>query len=933
MRFLALVSLALVAWACGRRGAESTLPTDWMIAEHGEATLSADGRLEPLIVSTEPALIACVSAPPATDTSQWQAIVSYSEALETATWTAPERRMAGTVCFAAPPLKLLPQRSLELCLQLRDGYSGRQLATRCKALRVLGESLLYRTLRRDMVAVLGAVQPSAENTRVPALRALEERAKDSGFPFLAFRLRMIAAFYLRREGGVEQTREAERLLSELPAWITQPEASSWAAQAAVERSTLALKASRLEDAWTEAKEAERHFLRVASPKAFSAANKQAEILARVGALTEARHRLRAALDECQNSPCEPLLLPSAESTLAWWIAQDPTATPEEIESALAILANALAADWPTVDEQLEKANLYINRAVLEVRAGDSPEESLDQVQALIGNAQSARARELTTWAILLAATQTLEAGSAATASNLALEVAASTEIPRVAAWAWSLAARASRVLGRSAEAAAAFERALDLHQYSSSHRLGLEIPLGPGRRADDYYRAARLAIERDRPDAGWQMLQRLDEAGLHHGDGRNCSDSETDSRVRRESLLHQLVALDRPAAAPRRAQREPIRRAVLAELQEMARTGCGWQRPPNSAPEPQLRAFFLDGEIFLLARSSQGVIALERRTAVDHSLLSQLSAGAGIAELDDDAWVELTEPLARALVPSSLRTVGRQTLVAMYGPLQAVPLAALPLAGWSREQPLWFGDTTTIVTRVVGAPPHELPTAGAARQPLFVIDPSANLPNASRAADLYAQLFPAATIVRRADATRRRILERVGDANWLHVGAHGRYDPAFPELSSLVTADGELSAADLIDHIDQLVMANLSACHSGRWPITADSGRYGLAGSLSRQGVPWVVASRTTLGDRLASAFNSSFYRSLAGGASVPTAYNSAMHQVRTSFPASEWSAILLLGTADDARGGQTSKLLIPKRKEPAGAPVSGALAPAGAGR
>lgn len=933
MRLLALVSLALVASACGRHGAESTLPTDWVIAEHEEATLSADGGLEPLIVSSEPALIACVSAPPTTDTSQWQAIVSYSDALEAASWTAPERRMAGTVCFAAPPLELLPQRSLELCLQLRDSYSGRQLAPRCKALRALGKSLLYRALRRDMATVLGAIQPSAENTRVPALRALEERSKDSGFPFLAFRLRMIAAFYLRREGGAEPTREAERLLKELPAWITQPEASSWAAQAAVERSTLALKGSRLEEAWTEAKEAERHFLRVASPKAFSAANKQAEILARVGAITEARHRLSTALDQCESSPCEPLLLPSAKSTLAWWIAQDPTATPKEIQSALAILANALAADWPAVDEQLEKANLYINRAVLEVRAGDSPEASLSQVQLLIGNSQSARARELATWATLLAATRTLEAGSTAAASTAALEVAASTETPRVAAWAWSLAARASRARGRPAEAAAAFERALDLHQHSSSRQLGLEIPLGPGRRANDYYRTARLAIERGRPDAAWQMLQRLDEAGLYRRGSGNCSDNETDSRLRRERLLHQLVALDRPAAAPRRAQREPIRRAVLAELQEMARTGCGWQRPPNSAPEPQLRAFFLNGEVFLLARSSQGVIALARRTAVDRSLLAQLSAGADVAELDDDAWVELTEPLARALVPSSPQTLGKQTLVAMYGPLQTVPLAALPLTGWSREQPLWFGDATTIVTRVVGAPPQEVATARTTRQPLFVIDPSANLPNANRAADLYAQLFPAATIVRRADATRHRILEEVAEANWLHVGAHGRYDPAFPELSSLVAADGELSAADLIDHIDQLVMANLSACHSGRWPITADSGRYGLAGALSRQGVPWVVASRTTLDDRLASAFNASFYRSLAGDASVPTAYSSAMHQVRTSFPASQWSALLLLGTEGDARGGQTTELLIPNRKEAAETPASGAPASAGAER
>lgn len=916
-----LVALTAVVLSC--RGLEPQEP--WVIAGHHEVTILPDGGLEPLILEPEAPLSACLQTAPTVDTSQWEASLRYSgsEGGEEV-FRGPERRMGQTLCFAAPPAPAVGPPKLELCGTLRDGYTGRERPLACREVGRLDDSASYHALRAEMTALLREASQLDTGELVHALGALERRAAAMRFPFLAVRLRAVAAFFLRRSGGDEARREATRLVTDLPPWIERPEASVWAAQTALERASLAMvDGTALRQAWADVKRAERHYLRTASPKTISAVMKQAEILARVGALEEARRRLRTALAECQETPCHGPLLPHAQSTLAWWIAQDPAASAIELAEASTILDGALAAGT-SEGEILELANLHVNRAIVDLRMGRLVGPALGEVRRLIGNQDGARARELLEWALLLEATQALRAQHPELALALARDVVAKTEAPRVAAWGWSLTGRSFRARGERMEAAAAFDRALGLHQHTSAATLGQEIPLGPSGRGEDYYRAARVAIERERPEDAWRILQRLDESTVENG-ATDCDDGHPVDSEHRQRLLRQLIALERPASAPRREQRRPLRRALLAELQELARSrgGCSPVAAAGPAPEPHYRAFALSDEVFLLVRHSGGVVALDRRTSLGVGELARILGVAGSAVIrSDEEWRLLVAPLARALAPTALGGLGAVTVFSLHGVLQGVPLMALPLPGDKGRDGGWLGDLTTAVVRAAGARVSAPEPLGKGA-PVFIVDPSANLAGAQRSSRIYGELFPRSTVLLGGEATRERALSMMATAEWLHVGAHGRYDPAFPELSSLVLADGDLLAADLAARAGHLAMANLSACYSGSWPVTADSGRYGLAGLLSRTGVPWIVASRSELPDSLATEFNLGFYRELARGAAVPAAFGAQMRRLRRRFPASEWSAIFLVGWEATDLGGQTAVEVIPERTEPPAVPPS----------
>jgi CHAT domain-containing protein len=102
----------------------------------------------------------------------------------------------------------------------------------------------------------------------------------------------------------------------------------------------------------------------------------------------------------------------------------------------------------------------------------------------------------------------------------------------------------------------------------------------------------------------------------------------------------------------------------------------------------------------------------------------------------------------------------------------------------------------------------------------------------------------------------------------------------------------------------QITFANLSGCRTGSWPITADRGRFGIAGLFARRGARWVVASRSPLNDQLAGQFNRIFYRELAQGQTVPQAYAQALAWVRQQVPAASWSSFFLLQGSEGGKIG-----------------------------
>jgi len=514
------------------------------------------------------------------------------------------------------------------------------------------------------------------------------------------------------------------------------------------------------------------------------------------------------------------------------------------------------------------------------------------------------------WLWIAEAVDALHRGDLDETLALCRRAARGADEARLAAWGLGCAARAERSSGRPEQAAATLERALLLHEVAADEPLGQIIALGPGRRADDTYRAARLSVELGRPEEAWATLSLLDAPGCASSAATRPDDGATTSAERRrETLRVELAALERPASGQRREQRESIRRGLKRSLQELSRSAADCAQREAISDSVDYRAVPLDDEILLLRQSRPGQPSAYRRTPFARTELiavtRRIEAALAERNVDDAKWRSLVAPLARALVPGP-HDLGRVTSFALHGVLQGVPLSALPVPG---ETDLWLADRTVVAYRPAGAVAASTRQRSSSAPPLFVVDPGANLSAGAELTRFYQRLFPGARVLHGSGATAAAVEQQLGGAGWLHVDAHARYDPAFPELSDLVLADGSIDAGRLAGETSSLALANLSACQSGRWPVTADSGRFGIAGLLARSGVPWVVGARSDLTDALAADFNRAFYDRLVAGSAIPDAYGAALADARRLHAASDWAALLLLQAEQGDSGGQSAAL------------------------
>jgi len=922
--------------ALGCRGADDEAARlelaspDWRLAGHYELVAGASpGELLPAALAPTDPLRACVESDRTADTSQWEGAVYAPGEATDRDFVPPIRRAGAVLCFATPEVEI-ESVSTSFCLSLRDRYTGHESELGCRPIRHVADPEEYLAFDRELKELLqghGAMTPPE---LIDALDDLGARIRTAGYPLLGLRIRLISVYFLRRDGGEEGRAKAWTRLTDLPSWLSEPGAESWLGETALERANVLMFQGRLRAAWKELREADRAYLLTAHEKRLGVVQRQGEILSRVGAPGEGISRLSSALADCATSPCLDSLQASARISLAWWLVQSPSASIEEVTAAARVLDADLEAESGDSDP-LEVANAAMNLALLEQRSGVDPRATLTRVRSAVSDRPGGRAEHLRDWAELVEATWELTVSPSGSLER-AMAVAGSTATPDVAAWAWSLVGRAQRRLGDLETAADAFARALTFHEFLAGSALEQAIPLGDSLEADDAYRSARVAVDRGEFEIAWETLSRLGKReGLRSAatDGSPCAEEQPERSERRRDLLQQLLELERPASKPRRAQREPIRRAVMTELQELARIPLGCAEA-TVVVEPRFRAFALADEVILLERSARGEVALARRSKI--SLEQIVAAAEKIAEgwtspmgetgeppMSDATWRQLVHPIAAALLPPQSEELEELTVFSLHGALQGIPLEALPLG--EADGTRWLSDVTTVLLDA-GPSLRSDRTAGpeGAEPYLFVVDPEGNLSGGARLASRLDELLPGAVVLERETATRERTLAAMPSSRWLHVGAHGEYDPAFPDLSSLRLADGKLLAFDLAESARHLLGANLSACHSGRWEWTAGGAGYGLAGMVSRLGVPWVIASRGPLADDLAFRLNEELYRSLGSGRSPATAYQEAMQEVREEFPAAVWSSVLLLGRTtlkeQLVAGGQTAWVTIPNGVE-----------------
>lgn len=918
-----IAGLALLLLVSGCTGEVPTLgpPT---LRGHEEVILEDDGSLLPLIVSDGGKIGLCLGVDPSRDTSRWKMTLTFDGRPSPSGPVAAAARSGATVCFDAKPPPELPEVTFDVCGALADEFDGSRYRVPCLPLRRLADDSAYHALMtvRNRLLQRAQAQELTTGELLVQLDGVAEMGAEHGFALFGVQVALIAVHFLTLEGTPAALAEAERRLAALPSWLDRPAARHQAALASYQRALFDLDArGAIDEAWSELAKADARFREIADPKRFTVTMAQASILHHVGAADEAIRRLREALEECEPRIREDdrVLLEAGKSNLAWLILLNPDASAEELREAKLYLGDGLSGD-----DRLEQANRLLDLAYLDVRLGREPGEHLVRARDVLAGLQlgEEHGRRLAAWADLVEGAAALELGRAPRALELCSRFTGHRD-PFIAVWAAGCAARAYRLEGRAEEAWRAIASALVLAYDTSPHLVvDQRWTLGSSQRAEDFALAALISIERGDAGRAWDLLLDLDRLSVGEAERRRCRQMANAADLARwreleseiSSVLEAIRIGDVPAAPERREEQEQVLRASRTRLQELWHEWPGCDVHPRASDTGlRYRAFAAEGEVVLLRRDDGGRVEVAKRTPFSRRDLRELHdrilAAFERQDLDDAGWRELLGPVAAALLPPDPAADGTLVTYALHGLLQSVPLAALPLSaareprqGAPAAGSRWFGETAVVALQPAGT--RTAGSAGASHlPPLFVVDPRSNLPASAQLLSIYRGLFPGARILAGEAATRDAFRRESARAGWLHVDAHGLYDPVYPQLSALQLADGPIHWIELADRPMSYLFAHLSGCQTGRWPITPDSGGYGIAGLVTRLGAAWAIASRSDLADRVAMDFNRVFYESIAAERPVPEAYRRAWTAVAKKYPAGAWGGLLLLRGASAGQG------------------------------
>ncbi len=918
--WLVLLAVLLSPWLDSDKG-ERLLPLPSGVEAipygHKEVDFS-EGLLLPRWINTGKKIGVCLETPIGLDTSQWlgQVTILAIEEERVPSFEPPFRQAGNNLCFGrVPPTSRLPSSTFEVCLVIEDGFEVDQ-RYRVPCFRWVydkEDSATYDALYQRLHTAIESRTRLPPDELLSKYDQLAAAADEAGFPALSLLSQDMAIEILRQDGSDEALAQAESRLTTLPTWLDQPAATPSAIIVTLGKAKVASKAGRLREAWEHLNKADDFARRYVSYRRIAVTMARAEILTRLGQLEEPQRRLGAALEGCERLSCESKMQTGAHRLFAWLIMIDPDATSQALEQARKSMQQDPRANAGEPDNA-ELANFRINLALLASRLGEDPGPALTQARASLELVDSAPKRAfLRAWANVVVGLDSLAHNDAPRALTSCAKPANSAKQSRVISWAWSCMARAHRQLGHARQAVEGFEQAIHHGLEAQSAPLGQDLSLAPGRLADDYFRAARLAVEQENPQRAWELLVALDRAAARNG-GATLGAPSVEKLQQDQALLNRQLDAIRPPLAPERSRQvAPLRQELLAGLEEIHRT-LSARTSSNSfvAGGPaNLRAFALEDEVILLARARDGEVTVARRTPLLRSELHEILDRLDEAQRnppDDAVWRKLARPLAEALVPAmdppnsaTSQASNSVTRYALHGLLQRVPLTALPLdsGGWlsSRAVPVW---RPSFVERD-HPPDRGLPLAA---QALFVVDPRRNLPSGTVALQDYRRRFPSARVLYGESATRASFKEAMREASFIHIDAHGNHDPAFSQLSGLQLADAAITLADWPVQSVPSTFVNLSSCHIGGGVPSADSGRYGFAGALARRGIPWVIASSSVLDDQLAYEFNSAFYDAFQLEENVPRAFSTALETVRQRHPAAAWARLRLIGTVSG--GGKT---------------------------
>lgn len=861
---------------------------------NAEVALRADGTLIPIWIGDAEPVSVCVSSRAKEDTTQW-AMTWTIDGVQQPELRRPSLRSPHTACFELSAGLAAPRGTHTVCAELRDLYDQTLITDECLDLEIRDDDPTWKDLVAEMVAAPRAAEGTSGAEKVQRLLRVADDARRGGYLLTSLRATTIAIYVARNDPSEALGARALELSRTPPAWLDQPAATGGAALFHYERANVQLGVRRDDvAAWQELRVAEGSFNRTHHARRAIVALRQADILARAGALEEPVQRLESAIASCEEVPCDPRMLLSVRSGLAWAILLDQHATEPQLLRAETILGATLQ-DRTNFTDEAEEANAWLSLAYAQVRRFLPPTRALRLARAAlstIGPDLSPRAAELVAWGQIIAGLAALNAQQQEKARERcsAAENARSAEI---AAWAASCVARSWADRHHWEQAAAAYRRALARHAAASSSRLAGSISLGTGRRAEDFYEAAQLELLRRRPAAAWKLLATLDElvATERPRITTDIAMALLDQEVRR---------LDAPASSAEGADALQKARAAREKLRDAIRLPPGTRQGSPNGERPtraEFRAFAASGGTSVLRRHQDGTITVAKQATLTADrlwrLVESIETAVGNAGVDNQQWIRLTTPLSEALVPP-IEELPNVVTLALHGVLQRVPWAALPVFDRAGTHRSWLGveKAVAMVPGGISARPRDEKTVGSSR--LFVVDPLGDIPSGNSSAAFYRAHNAGAVILARNEATRDAVLAAMRGSRSVAIDAHGRFDPAFPELSAIELADGPLRAIDLPEQTARIELISLVGCSTGRFPITADSGRFGLAGELARRGTAWTVGTAADLADDVAASFSRNFFDSSAEALATPERFRRALAALAVLLPASRWAPLQL---------------------------------------
>jgi CHAT domain-containing protein len=266
------------------------------------------------------------------------------------------------------------------------------------------------------------------------------------------------------------------------------------------------------------------------------------------------------------------------------------------------------------------------------------------------------------------------------------------------------------------------------------------------------------------------------------------------------------------------------------------------------------------------------------------------------ADLAAGEWTSSSAQAARRLYRALIAPAGLdehdRLVVVPDKELAGVPFAALIDDGGHFQLEQRVTEISTSPKSYVASRARWLELDGETASAFVIGDPTvdprafpglARLPGAVEEARRVAALYPGSTLATGAQATRRALLEAIGDHAVVHIAAHALVDDSNPQHSALALAPAsrEEPGALFAEEISELTLPRtrtivLAACGSSGGPSTRAEARMSLATAFLSADVPTVVGALWPVSDRRSVELLTGLHSRLRAGDDPAVALRSA---------------------------------------------------------